>query len=107
MSAYYELRDALAADYGRHTDWARAASGAGVPPALIVLEGSSISAWTNILQAVRTHRQLPTLRKFLAHNGPERLPLFDRYVLDLIAQGKSLSCRPIEHTPLTVYTYRG
>jgi len=90
MSAYYELREALANDYGRHTDWARAATESGVPPALIVLEGSSISAWSNILKAVRTHRQLPTLREFLSHNEPQLLPLFDRYARDVESGDETL-----------------
>lgn len=91
MSAYYELREALAASNLRHSDWVYAASASGVDPALIVLEGrSSIKAWSNILKAVYTNRKIPNMRDFLARVDPKLLPVFDKFALEVGASNEDI-----------------
>lgn len=77
MKSYFELRHQLAQTYLTEADWSRAARDIGLDPSAIVLQGTSITAWSNIFEEIRKTRRVDGLREFLTRNESHLLPLFN------------------------------
>ncbi len=79
MSAYSKILDSLAEAYPKRTDWERVATTAHLKKAGVVMEGSSITVWTNILRAAQEQRRLGELREVLNDEQKPLLDLYDEY----------------------------
>jgi hypothetical protein len=87
MEAYFKLRSRLARAYPDPNDWRRAAEEIGVDYAAIDLDGSSLSAWANLLRAADSEHHLKLLGEFAARaEDPMLVQLVDAYV-EGISQG--------------------
>lgn len=79
MTAYFDLTELLANAFSNADDWQRVPSNAGMATGSIVLQGSAIAAWANILKAALDQNRLEGLRERIAIERPEILPVFDRF----------------------------
>jgi hypothetical protein len=88
MNPYLELRQQLVQRYPNENNWRLAAEGIGLDPGAIVLQGSAIAAWSNILRAVRTSGRMKGLHDFLKYGDEDLLSRFDDYAA-LLARGEA------------------
>jgi len=52
MNSYFKLRHQFAREYPEASNWRAAALDIGLNPSAIVLQGTSIAAWSNIFEKI-------------------------------------------------------
>src|SRR5260221_8059161 len=95
MKSYFELRRQLAREYPTAAEWRAASEDSGLEPSGIILQGASITAWSNIFDAIRKTGRVDGLRVFLAREQPRLLPLFEDYAAAL-ARGEAVQLDLLE-----------